>query len=82
MTQKICPVDNFFFFVNFLLLKNTFKVALQYLLNILILINIVFNLELNFKLKMRTLKTLKKFGKPGKSFEKTSANPDKYAEDI
>ena len=82
MTQKTNHVYKIFCHHQIFFLKNTFKVALQYLLNILILINIVFNLELNFKLKMRTLKTLKKFGKPGKSFEKTSGNPDKYAEDI
>ena len=43
-------------------LKNTFKVALQYLFNVFILFNIVFNLKLNFILKidqkMRTFKNL------------------------
>ena len=74
MTQKIYHVDKFFYNQIFFFLKNTCKVALQYLFNKLILFNIVFNLKLNSKLeidsKMRTfknleetLKTLKKFGK-------------------
>ena len=63
-------------------LKNTFKVALQFLFNVLYHFNLVFNLKLNFKLnidpKMHTLKTLKKFEKPGKIFEKKSGNPVIY----
>ena len=47
-----------------------FKVALQYLFNVFILFNTVFNLKLKFKLKkdpkMCTFKTWKKFGKPEK----------------
>ena len=35
------------------ILKHLFKVALQYLFNVLILFNIVFNLKLKFKLKIR-----------------------------
>ena len=49
------------------ILFNTFKVILQYLFNIYILLNSVFNLKLIFKLridpKVRN-KTWKKFGKP------------------
>ena len=33
-------------------LKNTFKVAYQYLFNVVVLLNIVFSLKLNFKLKI------------------------------
>ena len=62
-----------------LLIKNTLKVALHYLLNIFILFNILFNLKLNFKLKiepkMRTFKILEEIWKSGKNFEKTSNNP-------
>ena len=66
----------------FFLLKNTFKVALQYLSNVFILFKTVSYFKLNFKLKidhkMCTFKSLeeiwktwKKFGKPGKNLEKT-----------
>ena len=62
-----------------LLLKNTFKVTLQYLFNVFILFNTVSYIEINLKLKvdpkMCTFKNLKKFGTPGKSFEKTSGKP-------
>ena len=45
-----------------------------------ILFNTVSYIEINLKLKidpkMCTFKTWKKFGKPGKSLEKTSGNPE------
>ena len=54
------------------LLNNTFKVAFKYLVNVFILLNIVFNLRLNIKVKiypkMRTFKNLEKIKK------KTSGN--------
>ena len=60
-------------------LKNTFKVALQYLFNVLYHFNLVFNLKLNFKLnidpKMHTLKTWKKFLRPGNNLKKMSGSP-------
>ena len=74
---------NFFhkFLNNLKFLKNTFKVVSQYLFNIFILINIVFNLKFNFKLKIDQkcilLKTWKKFRKSGKNFGKMSGNPVK-----
>ena len=43
---------NFYCHHNFFLLKNTFKVHLQHLLNVVILLSIVFNLKHNFKLKI------------------------------
>ena len=49
------------------ILKNTFKVALQYLFNVVVLFSTVFNLELSFKLKTDPknvlLKTWKNFRK-------------------
>ena len=60
---------------------HTFKLASQYLLNFIILLNTVFNLVLYFKLKidpkMCTLKNLKIFRKPGRNFSKTFGNPGK-----
>ena len=54
---------------NFFLLKNTLKVALQYLYNLFILFKTVYYFQLNLKLKidpkMCTFKNMKKFGKPG-----------------
>ena len=38
--------------IKFFLLKNTLKLAIQYLFNVVILINTVFSLKLNFKLKI------------------------------
>ena len=80
MTQKIYPIDKIFVIIKvFLLLKNTFKVALHYFFNGFILFIIVFNLRLNFKLKIKskmcTFKNLEEIWKSGKSFEKTSGNP-------
>ena len=52
------------------LLNNTFKVAFKYLVNVFILLNIVFNLRLNIKVKiypkMRTFKNLEKIKKKNK----------------
>ena len=54
-----------FAIIKFFLLKNIFKVALQHLFNNFILLNTVFNLKLNFKLKVDPkcvlLKAWKKF---------------------
>ena len=65
----------------FFLLKNIFKVALQYLFNVFILFNTILYLKLNFKLKidpkMCTFKNLEETWKPEKKFEKTSGNPEK-----
>ena len=36
----------------FFFIKKSFKVALQYLFNFVLLLNTVFNLKLNFKLKI------------------------------
>ena len=44
-------MTDFFIIIKNVLLKNTFKVAFQYLFNVVILLNIVFNLKLNLKLK-------------------------------
>ena len=61
-----------------LLLKNTLKIALQYLFNVVILFNTIFNLQLNLKLeinqKICASNTWKKFKKPGRYFSKTSGN--------
>ena len=63
MTQKIYHVDkNFCHHQKNVFLKNTFNVALQYLLNVFLLFNMIFQLKLNFKLKLdpkkRTFKNL------------------------
>ena len=50
--KPVIEMKNFCHRQAFFLLKNTFKVALQYLFNILILLNIVFNHKLNFLLKI------------------------------
>ena len=56
-----------------------FKVALQYLFNVYIPFNTVFNLKLlKIDQKMRIFKNLRKFWKPGKNFEKMSGNPVRY----
>ena len=78
--KKIYHIDKLFcHHLKLFLLKNTFKVALQYLFNVVIEFNTVFYLKLNFKLKIdqrRVLsKTWKKFRKPGRNFSKTSGNP-------
>ena len=81
MTQKIYPIDKTFcHHQKFFLLKNTFKVALQYLFNVIILLNIVFNRKLNFKQKIDP--KMRTFKKPGRYLEnlklkkKTSGNSD------
>ena len=87
MTQKICHINKIFLSSskNFLL-KNTFKVTLQYLINIFILFNTVSYIEIRLKLKIDpkicTFKNRKKLRKPGKNFEKTSGNPDKSIKKI
>ena len=55
-----------------ILVKNIYKVALQYLFNVFILFNTVFYLKLNFKLKidpkMNTFKNLEEILKTWKIF--------------
>ena len=73
MTQKIYYEDNIFCHPqNFFFLKKILNVALQYLFNAFILFIIVFNLKLNFKLKidpkMRTFKNLEDIWTPWKIF--------------
>ena len=51
---------SFFFINNFFLLKNLFKVALQYLFNVFILFNTVSYFKINFKLKYNQKCFLKK----------------------
>ena len=65
----LCKKDFFLSCSKKCLLKSTYKVTLQYFLNVFILFKTVFYTELNFKLKIdpkiSTLKTWKKFRKPG-----------------
>ena len=79
MTQKVYQINKFLcHHRKIILLKNTFKVVLQYLFNIILyFFNIVFNLKFKFKLdpKLCTLKNLMKFGKTKKIFEKMSCKP-------
>ena len=57
-------------------IKNIFKVVLQYLFNVFIQFDIVFNLRLlKIDQKCAYLKTWKKYGKPGKNLDKMSGNP-------
>ena len=69
--KKIFHINKIFLLQFFL---NTFKVTLQYIFNVFIPFNTVFNLKLNFKLKihpkMHTFKSLEKFEK------KNNVNPD------
>ena len=62
------------------LLKNTFKVTLQYLFNVFILFNTVSYIEITLKLKigptMCTFKNLEEIWKTWKFFFKTSGNPE------
>ena len=62
-----------------MLLKNIFKVAIQYLFNVFVLFNTVSYLKLSFKLKidpkMFTFKILEEIWKTWKIFEKISGNP-------
>ena len=63
-----------------LLLRNTYKVTLQYLFNVFILFNTVsyfkFNLKLKIDLKCVLLKICKKFENPLKIKKKTNGNPE------
>ena len=75
MAQKAYQINNFFCHHHkTFLLKNTFKVTLQYLINVFILTNTVSYIKFNFKLKIgpeicsfknleEILKTLKKLTK-------------------
>ena len=62
---------------NIILYKKTFKESLRYLFNVLILINTVFYLKLEFKLKIDqckiTFKNLQEIKKSRKIFQKTLA---------
>ena len=75
LTKKNCRIDkNFLSSSKIFLSKNTFKEAITYLFNVVILFNTVFYLKLNFKHKiypkMCYFKTWKKFQK-----KKTFGNP-------
>ena len=75
LTQKTYSMDKFLVSPSkFFLLKNIFKVSLQYLFNVFMLFNTVFNLKLlKIDQKMNILKKL------GKSFENISGNPEIYS---
>ena len=79
MTQKVYHYDKIFCCHQNFFVKNTFKVAKQYLFNVFMLFNTVFYLKLlKIDQKMRILKTRKKFEKPGKKFEKFKNNPEHF----
>ena len=63
----------------FFLLKNTFKVTLQHLLNVFVLFNTVSFIEINLKLKidpkMFTFKNLEEIWKTWKNFRKNEWQP-------
>ena len=68
-------MDIFCHHQNIFLLKNTFKVALHYLFNVVILLSTVFNLKLSFKLKIdpktcSSFKNLEEIQKAWKKFLK------------
>ena len=73
MTQIVYHDDKIFCCHKYFFLKNTSKLAYQYLFNVFILINIFFKLKEDPK--MRAFKSLEKFWKPGKIKIKTSGNP-------
>ena len=80
MTQKIYPIDNFFFvIIKIFFIKNIFKEALQYLFNAFILFNTVSYFKFNFKLekdpKMRSFKNLEEICKTWKKFQKKEWQP-------
>ena len=83
MTQKIYHINNIILSSskNFLL-KNTFKVTLQHLLNVFVLFNTVSFIEINLKLKidpkMFTFKNLEEIWKTWKKFRKNEWQPCKY----
>ena len=55
LTLRIYHIDkNVLSSKNFFILKNTFKIALEYLFNVFILLNTVYYLKLNFKLNIDT----------------------------
>ena len=64
----------------FFLLKNTFKEALRYLFNVVILYNTVFYISFGFKLKIdpktSNFKKLKEIIKTWRKFAKTFCNPE------
>ena len=80
MTQKIYRIDKKkLSSPSFLELLNTFKEALRYFFNAVILFNTVFYLQLNFKLKIDpktcNFKNLEEIWKPGESLLKTFGDP-------
>ena len=76
MTQKVYQIKKIFCgHHKTFLLKKSFKVTLQYLINVFIIFNTVSYIKLIFKKKPILLKTLKKFGKLGINLEKSSDNP-------
>ena len=74
--KRYCKVTLNMFFNKKKFIKNTFKAALQYLLNVFILFNTVSYLKFNFKLKidlkMCTFKNLEEILKTWRKFY----NPD------
>ena len=79
MTKKFIMLIKLLVIIKKFSLKNTFKVALQYLFKFFILINTVFNFKLNFRLKidpkMCTFKNLEEILKTWKNFVIKSGNP-------
>ena len=79
MTQKISHIDKNVFHHQHFLLKNTFKVALEYLFNVFILFKTVSYLKLNLKLKvdpkMCTFKNLEEIFKTWKKIAKNIWQP-------
>ena len=65
LIQKICHIN--FVTIKNVLLKNTYKVALQYLFNVVIIFYTVFYLKLYFKVKIEP--KMCTFKKPGGNFE-------------
>ena len=67
---EIYHIDNFFSIITIFFIKKSFKGALQYLLNVFIQLNAVFNLKINLKLKidpkMCTFENLEEFLKSRK----------------
>ena len=72
-SSKICHDQKFF------LLKNTFEVPLQYLFKVFILLDTIFYLELNFKIKIDqkicTFKNLEEILKTWRKFAKNIWQP-------
>ena len=52
LKKSIIKIKNISHYQKFFLFKNIFEVPLQYLFDVVMLLNTVFNLQLNFKLKI------------------------------